>query len=173
MLKAAEINRRTAEAVEREKDKKEGRVDYHHRREAALPILDRLENELENDVGRLTSKEREALLRWKCVSVSKMRNVANRRILYQQFAEGGSEEVSIPAPWTENDQTELDALRNAPIEMADTSYGRFLAQQKRDAERAYQKMSDEEKVDFKRKMAEIVVAGANDMQSVSSSLTPI
>ena len=80
MLKAAEINRRTAEAVEREKDKKEGRVDYHHRREAALPILDRLENELENDVGRLTSKEREVLLRWKSVSVSKMRNVANRRI---------------------------------------------------------------------------------------------
>ena len=81
--------------------------------------------------------------------------------------------MSIPAPWTENDQTELDALRNAPIEMAHTSYGRFLAQQKRDTERAYQKMSDEEKVDFKRKMAEINVAGANDMQSVSSSLTPV
>ena len=80
--------------------------------------------------------------------------------------------MSIPAQWTENYQTELDALRNAPIEMADTSYGRFLAQQKRDMERAYQ-MSDEEKVDFKRKMAEIVVAGANDMQSVSSSLTPV
>ena len=62
--------------------------------------------------------------------------------------------MSIPAPWTENDQTEFDALRNAPIEMANTSYGRFLAQQKRVAERAYQKMSDEEKVDFKRKMAE-------------------
>ena len=138
-----------------------------------LPILDRLENELENDVGQLTSKELEALLRWKGVSVSKMGNVANRHILYQQFAEGGSEEVSIPAPWTENDQTELDALRNAPIEMADTSYGHFLAQQKRDVEQAYQKMSDEEKVDFKQKMAEIIVAGANDMQSVSTSLTPI
>ena len=81
--------------------------------------------------------------------------------------------MSIPAPWTKNDQTELDALRNAPIEMADTSYRRFLAQQKRDAERAYQKMSDEEKVDFKRKMAEIDMAGANDMQSVSSSVTPV
>jgi hypothetical protein len=80
--------------------------------------------------------------------------VASRCILYQQFAEGGLEEVSIPAPWMENDQTELDALRNVPIEMADTSYGCFLAQQKRDAEQAYQKMSDKEKVDFKRKMAE-------------------
>ncbi len=57
--------------------------------------------------------------------------------------------------------------------MADTSYGCFLAQQKRDAERAYQKMSDEEKVDFKQKMAEINVAGTNDMQSVSTSLTPV
>ena len=81
--------------------------------------------------------------------------------------------MSIPAPWTENDQTELDALRNAPIEMADTSYWHFLAQQKRDVEQAYQKMSDEEKVDFKQKMAEINVAGANDMQSVSTSLTPV
>ena len=107
-----------------------------------------------------------------CLCV-KMGNVANRHILYQQFAEGGSEEVSIPAPWTENDQTELDALRNAPIKMANTSYGHFLAQQKRDVEQAYQKMSDEEKVDFKRKMAEFDVAGANDMQSVSSSLTPV
>jgi hypothetical protein len=35
--------------------------------------------------------------------VSKMGNVANRRILYQQFAEGGSKEGSIPAPWMEND----------------------------------------------------------------------
>jgi len=44
MFKAAEINRRTVEAAERKKDKK-GRVDYHHRHEAALPILNRLENE--------------------------------------------------------------------------------------------------------------------------------
>jgi len=102
-----------------------------------------------------------------------MGNVTNRCILYQQFVEGGSEEVSIPAPWTENDQTELDALRNVPIEMADTSYGHFLVQQKRDAERAYQKMTDKEKVDFKWKMGEIDVAGANDMQSVSSSQTPV
>ena len=68
-----------------------------------LPILNRLENELENDVGQLTRKELEALLWRKGVSVSKMGNVANRRILYQQFAEGGSKEGSIPAPWMEND----------------------------------------------------------------------
>jgi hypothetical protein len=99
MFKVAEINRRTAEAAEREKYKK-GRVDYHRRCVAALPILNCLENELENNVGRLTSKELEALLWWKGVSVSKMGNVASRHILYQQFVEGGLEEVSIlPRGW--------------------------------------------------------------------------
>jgi hypothetical protein len=80
MFKAAEINRRTEEAAEREKEKK-SRVEYHARREAALPIVDRLENELENNVVRLTSKELEVLLRWKGVPVSWMGNVANRRVL--------------------------------------------------------------------------------------------
>jgi hypothetical protein len=85
MFIAAEINRRKAEAAKREKEKK-SRVEYHARREAALPIVDRLEHELDNNVGRLTSKELEVLLRWKGVATSKMGNVANRRLLYQQFA---------------------------------------------------------------------------------------
>jgi hypothetical protein len=42
-----------------------------------------------------------------------MGNVANRRILYHQFAERGAEEVGIvPAPWTEIDEAELIALRD-------------------------------------------------------------
>jgi hypothetical protein len=57
--------------------------------------------------------------------------------------------------------------------MANTSYGHFLVQQKRDAEWAYQKMSIEEEVDFKRKMAEIDKAGADDGQYPPPSLTPI
>ena len=77
MFIAAEINRQKAEAAEREKEKKR-RVEYHTRREAALPIVDRLEHELDNDVRRLTSKELEVLLRWKGVAASKMGNVANR-----------------------------------------------------------------------------------------------
>ena len=75
---------------------------YHVRREAALPIVDRLMNELENNVGWLKSKELEVLLWWKGVPVSTMGNVANRRILYHQFAEGGAEEAGIPASWTES-----------------------------------------------------------------------
>ena len=100
IFKAVELNRRKAEAVEREKDKKSW-VEYHARSEAALPIVDRLENELENNVGRLKSKELEVLLRWKGVPVSTMGNVANRCILYQKFAEGGQEETGIPALWTD------------------------------------------------------------------------
>ncbi len=68
------------------------------RQGAALPIVDRLENELENNVSWLTSKELEVLLRWKGVPVSRMGNIANKQVLYQQFAEEGAEEVSIPAP---------------------------------------------------------------------------
>ena len=160
MLKAAEINRQKGEAAEREKDKKR-RVEFHARREAALPILDRLEHELENDVAQLTSKELEVLLWWKGVAASKMGNVANRRLLYQQLAEGDVvEEASIPAPWTEIDEAELIALRDAPIAMCDTAYGRFEEQKKRDVERAYQKMSAAEKEIFKKKMAEIDGADA-------------
>jgi len=53
--------------------------------------------------------------------VSKMGNVANRRVLYQQFADGGEEEeASIPAPWTDADKAGIVKLTNLPIEMADT-----------------------------------------------------
>ncbi len=98
MFKVAEINKRTEVAAEREKDKKCW-IEYRARRGAALPIVDRLENELENNVARLTSKELEVLLRWKGVPEPRMGNVANRQVLYQQFSEKGAEEASIPAPW--------------------------------------------------------------------------
>ena len=70
--------------------------------------------------------------------VSTMGNVANRSILYQQFADGGAEEVGIvPAPWTGIDEAELIMLRNGPIAIGDTTYGRFEEQKKRDVERVY------------------------------------
>jgi hypothetical protein len=174
MFIAAEINRRKVEAAEREKEKKSW-VEYNARREAALPIVDRLEHELDNDVGRLTSKELEVLLWWKGVATSKMGNVANRRLLYQQFAEGDIvEEASIPAPWTDINEAELIALRDAPIEMYDTVYGWFEEQKKRDAERVYQKMSSTEKAVFKKKMAEIDEAYAGvDEESPPPTPTPV
>jgi hypothetical protein len=45
MLKAEEINRRTAKAAEMENGK-QSRVEYHLIRKAVLPILERLVNEL-------------------------------------------------------------------------------------------------------------------------------
>jgi hypothetical protein len=119
VFKAAKIVHQNAEAVEVEKDKKRC-LEYHARRKAALPILDCLENILENIVVRLTGKELEVLLHWKGVPVSKMGNVTNRGVLYQQIADGGEEEkddASIPASWTDANETGLMALRNAPIEM--------------------------------------------------------
>jgi hypothetical protein len=77
MFKATENNRQTLEAVEMENGKKSW-VEYHLRRKAALPILECLVNELENNAGQQTRKELEMLLRWKGVPVSKMGNVANR-----------------------------------------------------------------------------------------------
>ena len=64
MLIAVELNQRNAEVAEREKEKK-SRVEYHARREAALPIVDRLQNDLGDDIGQLKSKDLEVLIRWK------------------------------------------------------------------------------------------------------------
>jgi hypothetical protein len=150
MFIAVELNWRREEATEREKDEKIW-VEYHPRRKAALLILDRLENELENNVGWLKSKELEVLLQWKGVPVLTMGNMANRRILYKQFSEGGTEEVGLLASWMEINEAELIALRDAPIAMCDTAYRRFEEQKKRDVEQAYQKMTSAEKEVFKRK----------------------
>ena len=84
------------------------------------------------------------------------------------------EEVSIPAPWTEIDKAELIALRDAPIAMCDTAYGRFEEQKKRDVERAYQKMSAVDKEMFKKKMAEIDEADAGcDEESPPPTPPPV
>ena len=97
-------------------------------------------------------------------------------MLYQQFVDGGEEEednASIPAPWTDADKAGLMALRNTPIKMADTSYGRFLAMQKKDAKRAYQHMDAEEREEFLQRLTEIVVDHAEDGQSPPSNPTPV
>jgi hypothetical protein len=79
--------------------------------------------------------------------------------------------VIIPAPWT--DAAGLVALRNAPIEMADTSHERVLATQKRDAERAYQHIDAEEREAFLRRSMEIDADDAEDGQSTPSNPTPV
>ncbi len=70
MFKAAEINRQTEEAAEMENGK-HSRVEYHLRCKATLPILERLVNELDKNVGWQTIKEHKIkmLLWWKGVPV--------------------------------------------------------------------------------------------------------
>ena len=105
---------------------------------------------------------------------SKMGNMANRRALYQQFAgDRGDNNLGDPARWTEADEANLEERRNAPIEIGDTAYGRFEAGQKRDAKRAYRKMTLAEKESFRRKMAEIDKADVADGQSPPFDSTPI
>ena len=80
--------------------------------------------------------------------------------------------ANIPAPWTDVDEARLVALRNAPIEMAHTLYGRFLATQKRDAERAYQHMDAKEREAFLRKLSEIDADDAENGRSTPTNPTP-
>jgi hypothetical protein len=72
-----------------------------------------------------------------------------------------------------SDKAGLVALTNAPIEMADNSYGRFLATQKRDAKRAFQHMSPVEREAFLRRLTEINAADAKDGQSPPTNPTPV
>jgi hypothetical protein len=67
----------------------------------------------------------------------------------------------------------LMALTNAPIEMADTLYGQFLATRVRDAERAFQHMSPAEREAFLRRLTEINAADAKDGQSPPTNPTPV
>ncbi len=61
MFKAAKINWQTEEVAEIENGN-HSRVEYHLRRKFALPILERLVNELKKNVGWQISKELEMLL---------------------------------------------------------------------------------------------------------------
>ncbi len=65
------------------------------------------------------------------------------------------------------------ALTNAPIEMANTLYGQFLATRKRDAKRAFQHMSPAEREAFLRRLTEIDAADAKEGQSPPTNPTPV
>ena len=88
----AEMGNREREIAEIEKGKKV-RVEFHARRDAALVVLDRLDQEFDGDAGRLTNKDLEVLLRWKGVLSSKIGNMANKRALYQHLP--ATEEMTI------------------------------------------------------------------------------
>ncbi len=86
---------------------------------------------------------------------------------------GGGGQREDPTPWLDANKAWLVALKKAHIEMADTLYGRFLAAQKRDAERAFQHMNATEREAFLRRLTEINAANAKDGQSPPPNPTPI
>jgi hypothetical protein len=63
-----------------------------------------------------------------------MGSKADRWTVYKKLMDEGAggekDEASIPDRWTDADEAKLDALKNEPIEMGDTAYGRFEAQKK-------------------------------------------
>jgi hypothetical protein len=82
--------------------------------------------------------------------------------------------ASLPhGPTLTSDKAGLVAMMNVPIEMADTSYGRFLAPQKRDAKRAFLLMSPAEREAFLRRLSEISAADTKDGQSPPTNPTPV
>ena len=81
--------------------------------------------------------------------------------------------MSIPAPWTDTNKAGLVALTNAPIKMANTSHGRFLATLKSVAERAFQHLDAAEREAFLRRLMEIDAANAEDGQSLHFYLTHV
>ena len=58
-------------------------------RKEVLPILNRLENELDGNVDRLKDGELKVLLKWKGVPALKMSNVAAKKVLYKKIVEEG------------------------------------------------------------------------------------
>ena len=116
---AAELCFCEAAVKEKEKEKK-SRTEGNARRDAALIVLDRLVNHLNGNVGALLSKELETLLKWKGVQVPKIGDKVARRALYKFFVKEGSGGVETACVWIDANEEELEALKNAPIKMADT-----------------------------------------------------
>ena len=87
---------------------------------AALPVLNRLKNELNGNINSLLNSELEKLLRWKGIPVSKMGKHAKRKVLYKQIVdEGGDIDVDGLGPrqtaWTDaNEKEGLKLLRTIP-----------------------------------------------------------
>ena len=70
------------EATVKEKEKvKKNQMEGNVRHDAALIILDHLENHLNGNVDALSSKELKTLLKWKGIQVSKMGDKVARRAL--------------------------------------------------------------------------------------------
>ena len=78
--------------------------------------------------------------------------------------------------WTDINKEEFEVLKNVPIEMRDTPYGRYEAEQKRNVVRACRKMTPKEREDLRRVINEMnTSAAANDADNNNepATITPI
>ena len=77
--------------------------------------------------------------------------------------------------WTDANEEELEVLKNAPIEMAGTSYGCYEAKQKRNVVRACRKMMPEERENLHQSLDEMdtSAAAANDAADAENEPTNI
>jgi hypothetical protein len=135
---AAKMGNRALEIAKMNTEKK-AQIAYHMKKDAAELVLICLEHELDNDTNKLCGKDLDTLLCWKGV-IGKLPNIANKCTMYLELSTKGGKE-NILAWWTEAAKAELEALKNAPIKMSDTAYGRHEAQMKRDTKMAFKKMS--------------------------------
>ena len=94
----------------------------------------------------------------------------------KKVEEGGGG-VETACAWTDADEEELEALKNAPIEMADTSYGHYKAEQKRNVVWACRKMTPKEREDLRRSLDEMdasaAAADATADEKKPTNMTPI
>jgi hypothetical protein len=150
---------------------------YHARCNAAIPILYCIEYKLKGNHTQLCGKELEVLLKQKGAAVSKMKTVLDKRTLFQKFVDNGAigleDKSSILAHWMDTNEARLVALKNAPIELADTTCGRHEVKKKKDLVWAIKKMTPEERAAILQQMAEMDTANAANNKTVPPSLTPI
>ena len=108
--------------------------------------------------------------------MSKRGDKAARRALYKQSVKGGGGGVKTACGWKDANEEELKALKNAPFEMVDTSYGCYEAKQQRNVMRACRKMMPTKREDLRQGIDEMdtpaAAAAANTNENEPTHITP-
>ena len=81
---------------------------------AALPVLHRLENELNGNMDALSNSKLEKLLRWKGIPMSKMGKHAKWKVLYWQIVDESRDINGPRQTWTNADEEKLKLLKTFP-----------------------------------------------------------
>ena len=101
------------------------------------------------------------MLKAKGIPVTKMGKVADKKKLLKSILEADDGEIpSNLQEWTSADEESLEKLKNQTIEDIDesqTSFGIFKAEKKKDLERFYRTLSNEDRDAFWERMSKIDV----------------